>query len=134
MLGHHPKLAKLITNIVYVGALAEILGIEQSALESAVAKQFKGKDSAIELNTNALNLGEYFRENLAKSDPYRVESREIETPQFFVEGNEAVALGALFGGAQLLSWYPITPSSSLAEGMINGFQIEPMMMAKLPVL
>ena len=56
---------------------------------------------------------------MAKSDPYRVESREIETPQFFVEGNEAVALGALFGGAQLLSWYPITPSSSLAEGMIN---------------
>ncbi|MEC7178126.1 MAG: 2-oxoacid:acceptor oxidoreductase family protein, partial [Candidatus Thermoplasmatota archaeon] len=118
--GINPKLAKLITNIVYVGALAEILGIEQSALESAVAKQFKGKDSAIELNTNALNLGrEYFRENLTKSDPYKVEAREIKTPQFFVEGNEAVALGALFGGAQLLSWYPITPSSSLAEGMIN---------------
>ena len=117
--GINPKLAKLITNIVYVGALAEILGIEQSALESAVARQFKGKDSAIELNTNALNLGrEYFRENLAKSDPYNVEAREIKTPQFFVEGN-AVALGALFGGAQLLSWYPITPSSSLAEGMIN---------------
>ena len=112
--------AKLITNIVYVGALAEILGIEQSALESAVAKQFKGKASAIELNTNALQLGrEHFRENLSKTDPYHVESREIETPQFFVEGNEAVALGSLFGGAQLLSWYPITPSSSLAEGMIS---------------
>ncbi|MED5308442.1 MAG: 2-oxoacid:acceptor oxidoreductase family protein, partial [Candidatus Thermoplasmatota archaeon] len=118
--GINPKLAKLITNIVYVGALAEILGIEQTALESAVAKQFKGKASAIELNTNALQLGrEYFRDNLSKNDPYQVESREIETTQFFIEGNEAVALGSLFGGAQLLSWYPITPSSSLAEGIIS---------------
>ncbi len=117
--GINPKLAKLITNIVYVGALAEILGIEQSALESAVAKQFKGKDSAIELNTTALNLGrEYFRDNLAKGDPYVVEARPIEVPQFFIEGNEAIALGSLFGGAQMLSWYPITPSSSLAEGII----------------
>ena len=117
--GINPKLAKLITNIVYVGAPAEILGIEQSALESAVAKQFKGKDSAIELNTTALNLGrEYFRDNLAKDDPYVVEARPIEVPQFFIEGNEAIALGSLFGGAQMLSWYPITPSSSLAEGII----------------
>ena len=116
----NPKLAKLITNIIYVGALAEILGIEQSALESAVKKQFKGKASAIELNTNALELGRnFFKENHAKQDPYVVEARDIETPQFFLEGNEAVALGALFGGAQLLSWYPITPSSSLAEGMIS---------------
>ena len=115
----NPKLAKLITNIIYVGALAEILGIEQSALESAVKKQFKGKASAIELNTDALELGRnYFKENHTKQDPYVVEARKIETPQFFLEGNEAVALGALFGGAQLLSWYPITPSSSLAEGMI----------------
>jgi 2-oxoglutarate ferredoxin oxidoreductase subunit alpha len=116
----NPKLAKLITNIVYVGALAEILGIEQAALESAVKKQFKGKASAIELNTTALEMGRtYFRENLSKQDPYIVEERAIETPQFFVEGNEAIALGALFGGAQLLAWYPITPSSSLAEGMIE---------------
>ena len=101
----NPKLAKLITNIVYVGALAEILGIEQAALESAVKKQFKGKASAIELNTTALEMGRtYFRENLSKQDPYIVEERAIETPQFFVEGNEAIALGALFGGAQLLAW------------------------------
>ena len=115
----NPKLAKLITNIVYVGALAELLGIKQSALESAIKTQFKGKDSAIELNTNAIELGrEHFRENLTKKDPYHVKEREIEAKQFFIEGNEAVALGCLFGGAQMLSWYPITPSSSLAEAMI----------------
>lgn len=117
--GINSKLAKLITNIIYVGALAEILGIEQSALEMAVKKQFKGKDSAIELNTNALELGrEYFRENLSKNDNYVVEKRDIEVKQFFIEGNEALALGCLFGGAQMLAWYPITPSSSVAEGMI----------------
>ena len=115
----NPKLAKLITNIVYVGALAELLGIKQSALESAIKTQFKGKESAIELNTNAIELGrQHFRENLTKSDPYVVKEREIDVKQFFVEGNEAVALGCLFGGAQMLSWYPITPSSSLAEAMI----------------
>ncbi|MED5271941.1 MAG: 2-oxoacid:acceptor oxidoreductase subunit alpha [Candidatus Thermoplasmatota archaeon] len=115
----NPKLAKLITNIVYVGALAELLGIKQSALESAIKTQFKGKESAIELNTNAIELGrQHFRENLTKSDPYVVKEREIDVKQFFVEGNESVALGCLFGGAQMLSWYPITPSSSLAEAMI----------------
>ena len=76
--GINPKLAKLITNIVYVGAIAEILGIEKSALESAVKKQFKGKTSAIELNSDALEQGRaHFRENLEKIDPYTVESLSL---------------------------------------------------------
>ena len=88
----NPKLAKLITNIVYVGALAELLGIKQSALESALKTQFKGKESAIELNTNAIELGrQHFRENLTKSDPYFVKEREIDVKQFFVEGNESIS-------------------------------------------
>ncbi|CAI8314518.1 MAG: ferredoxin oxidoreductase [Euryarchaeota archaeon] len=115
-----PKLAKLVTNIVYVGALAEILGITDEALHKAVAGQFKGKASAIELNKTALELGRnHARENFTKSDPYVVESRAIEKQRFFMEGNEAVALGCIFGGVQLLAWYPITPSSSLAEGIIG---------------
>ena len=65
----NPKIAKLVTNIVYVGVLAQMLGIDQTALESAVAKQFKGKDSAIELNITALGLGrDYFKDNLTKDD------------------------------------------------------------------
>ena len=115
-----PKLAKLVTNIVYVGVLAELLGITDEALHKAVAGQFKGKASAIELNTTALGLGrDYAKENFTKTDPYVVESREIEQQRFFMEGNEAVALGCIFGGVQLLAWYPITPSSSLAEGIIG---------------
>jgi len=116
----NPKIAKLVTNIIYVGVLAEILGIDQAELESAVAKQFKGKTTAIELNITALGLGrDYFKENHSKSDPYVVEKRTVEKQQFFIEGNEAVALGCIYGGVQLLAWYPITPSSSLAEGIIN---------------
>ena len=115
-----PKLAKLVTNIVYVGALAEILGITDEALHKAVAGQFKGKASAIELNKTALELGRnHARENFTKADPFVVEERPIEKDRFFFEGNEAVALGCIFGGVQLLAWYPITPSSSLAEGIIG---------------
>jgi len=115
-----PKLAKLVTNIVYVGVLAELLGITDEALQKAVAGQFKGKASAIELNTTALELGRnYAKEHFTKTDPYVVESRAIEQQRFFMEGNEAVALGCIFGGVQLLAWYPITPSSSLAEGIIG---------------
>jgi len=116
----NPKIAKLVTNIIYVGAIAEMLGIDQAALESAVAKQFKGKESAIGLNITALGLGrDYFKDTFTKEDPYVVVSREIETPKFFIDGNEAAALGCIFGGVQMLAWYPITPSSSLAEGIIN---------------
>ena len=115
-----PKLAKLVTNIVYVGVLAELLGITDEALHKAVAGQFKGKASAIELNTTALKLGRnYAKENFTKGDPYVVEPRATEQKRFFMEGNEAVALGCIFGGVQLLAWYPITPSSSLAEGIIG---------------
>ncbi len=115
-----PKLAKLVTNIVYVGVIAELLGITDEALHKAVAGQFKGKASAIELNITALELGRnHARENFTKGDPYVVEERPIEKDRFFFEGNEAVALGCIFGGVQLLAWYPITPSSSLAEGIIG---------------
>ena len=116
----NPKIAKLVTNIVYVGVLAELLGIDQACLESAVAKQFKGKATAIELNITALGLGrDYCKEHLTKEDAYAVEARKVDKPQFFIEGNEAAALGAHYGGAQLLAWYPITPSSSMAEGIIS---------------
>ncbi len=117
--GINSKLAKLVTNIIYVGALAEILGIDQECLNLAVNKQFKGKESAINLNIQAILAGrEYFRENLEKIDPYSVAKREITQSKFFIEGNEAVALGCIYGGCQMLAWYPITPSSSIAEGII----------------
>ena len=116
----NPKLARMIANVVYVGVLAELLGMDQEVLEAAISKQFGGKAKAIELNAEAARLGrEYCAEEFTKSDNYVVESREIEEGGFFIEGNEAIALGSVFGGIQMLGWYPITPSSSVAEGIIS---------------
>lgn len=116
----NPKLARMIANVVYVGVLAELLGMDQDILETAIAKQFGSKTKAIELNVEASRLGrQYVAENLTKSDEYFVEARDIEAGGFFLEGNEAVALGSIFGGVQMLAWYPITPSSSIAEGIIE---------------
>ena len=118
--GVNAKLARMITNVIYVGVLAELLGIDEAAVVEAIGKQFKGKASAIELNTTAFHLGrDHAREHLTKSDPYEVAARGTNQGRFFMEGNEAAALGALFGGVQMLAWYPITPSSSLAEGIIG---------------
>lgn len=116
----HPKLARMISNVIYVGVLAEILNLDQEIIELAVSKQFKGKDSAIQLNLNAANLGkEYFQENFKKQDPYVIEDRGKDDDAFLIEGNEAIALGAIYGGVSLLAWYPITPSSSVAESIIE---------------
>ena len=118
--GVNAKLARMITNVIYVGVLAELLGIDETAVVEAIGKQFKGKTSAIELNTTAFHLGrDHAREHLTKEDPYAVAARGSNQGRFFMEGNEAAALGALFGGVQMLAWYPITPSSSLAEGIIG---------------
>lgn len=115
----NPKLARMIANVVYVGVMAELLGMDQEILEAAIAKQFGSKAKAIELNAEASRLGrQYVSENFTKSDDYFVEPRDLEAGGFFLEGNEAVALGSIFGGVQMLAWYPITPSSSIAEGII----------------
>ncbi len=118
--GVNAKLARMIANVIYVGVLAELLGIDESAVVEAIGKQFKGKASAIELNTTAFHLGrDHAREHLTKEDPYAVAARGSNEGRFFMEGNEAAALGSIFGGVQMLAWYPITPSSSLAEGIIG---------------
>ena len=116
----NPKLARMIANMVYVGILAEIIELDQAALENATSRQFSGKERAIELNLQAISMGrEWVAENVDKdSIPYRIVSREKDELSFLIEGNEAVALGCHYGGVGLLSWYPITPSSSLAEALI----------------
>ncbi len=117
----HPKLARMLANVVYVGALSHLLGLDEEIIGQAIQGQFKGKESAIELNKDAIREGKaYAAEHFDKKlNPYRIEVRDLDDDEFMFEGNEAVALGALFGGATLLSWYPITPSSSVAESMIS---------------
>ena len=118
--GINPKLARLMCNMYYVGGLAHLLGINEDVINGCVSNQFKGKEKAIEFNLRAIGEGRaYAAENWADESPYHVEARDKDPDTFLVEGNEAVALGAIYGGVNLLSWYPITPSSSMAESMIE---------------
>jgi len=118
--GINPKLARLMCNMYYVGALAHLLGIDDTAIGEALNDQFKGKEKAIELNLRAIGEGRaYAAENWEEDIPHCIEARDKDSGSFLVEGNEAVALGSIFGGINMLSWYPITPSSSLAESIIE---------------
>ena len=115
-----PKMAKLMANMYYVGALAHILKIDEGAIKSAVSNQFGGKEKAIEWNLQAIAEGKAFaEENWDYESEYQIEAREKNPNTYLIEGNEATALGAIYGGINMLSWYPITPSSSLAESIIS---------------
>ena len=116
----NPKMAKLMANMYYVGALAHILGIDVEDISKAVESQFKGKEKAIEMNMQAINEGIAFAaENWDIETEFKAESRIKNPDTFLIEGNEATALGSIYGGIHMLSWYPITPSSSVAEGIIK---------------
>lgn len=113
-----PKLAKLVTNTVYVGALAETLGIERDAIEAALRRQFRGKEKAVALNMEAVDRGAaWIREHHPGERRFAVEPRDLVEGKFLIEGNEAAALGSVFGGVGFVAWYPITPSSSVAEAL-----------------
>jgi 2-oxoglutarate ferredoxin oxidoreductase subunit alpha len=112
-----PRLRKLAVNMVYVGLLAEFLGITDEALELAMAQQFKGKAKAIDLNRAAMKAGrKYAQENFGSVKfPFKVAPLEKTQGKILIEGNAACALGAVFGGCTVFSWYPITPSSSVVD-------------------
>ncbi|WP_312164304.1 2-oxoacid:acceptor oxidoreductase subunit alpha [Phenylobacterium sp.] len=110
-----PRERQLFKNIIYVGALAALLDIEIWVIEQLLAEQFAGKDRLIAANVAALHMGrDYVQENL---QPLRLKVRRADKvgDRIFVEGNSAAALGAVYGGATVCAWYPITPSTSLAE-------------------
>jgi len=114
--GYRDKLRKVV-NMVYVGVLASVCEIAIDAVEAGVRREFPGrKAKAAEINIQAVRRGyEWARENLPTDLPYRVERMDSTQDKILIEGNKAAALGVLFGGASVLTWYPITPSSSLAE-------------------
>jgi len=114
------RLRKLLSNMVYVGVVAELIGIEQQELVAALRKQFKGKEKAVTLNVQAIDKGmEFARANLPKQSRYRVERMNKTAGKIIIDGNAAAAIGALFGGVSVVTWYPITPSSSLCESLID---------------
>ena len=116
----HAKLRKLIVNMIYVGVVADLMGIDPAESETAIAKQLKGKKKAVDLNVSAVKLGlEYAAANFPVKIPYRVERMNATAGKIIVEGNAASALGCVFAGATVCAWYPITPSSSLCESFID---------------
>lgn len=118
-----PKLRKLLVNMIYVGVAAQLLGIGRNEVVSAIQKQFKSKAKAVELNVKAVDLGiEYARTQWTKKDPFRIERMNETAGKIVIDGNAAAALGALFAGCTVVTWYPITPSSSLCETMIEYFE------------
>src|SRR5436189_4395215 len=123
------KLRKLVKNMIYVGVVAKLLDIDMGEVEKALRKQFAKKVKAANLNLAAVQAGfDYATANLTKQDPYRVERMDKTQGKIIIDGNAASALGCVFAGVTVLSWYPITPSSSLAESMIEylkRFRISP---------
>jgi len=114
------KLRRLVVNMIYVGVLAELLGIAEEEIDRALAGQLGRKPKALALNQQAVRAGwEWARGNLQKRDPYRLERMNANQGRILIDGNSAGALGALFGGVTVVSWYPITPSSSLVESLIG---------------
>jgi 2-oxoglutarate/2-oxoacid ferredoxin oxidoreductase subunit alpha len=118
--GAEAKLRKLIKNMVYVGVAAKLLSIDMDSVEKTVRKQFAKKVKAAELNLNAVRVGyDYASSTLTKQDPYIVEPMNATEGKIIIDGNAAAAMGAMFAGVTVVPWYPITPSSSVVENLID---------------
>ncbi|MBI4205250.1 MAG: 2-oxoacid:acceptor oxidoreductase subunit alpha [Betaproteobacteria bacterium] len=118
-----PRQRQLFKNIIYVGALSALLEIDPSEIEKLFSEQYKGKEALLQSNVKALRLGrDYAIQHLACPIGLRVKRANNVGNRIFVDGNNASALGAVYGGATVCAWYPITPSSSLAEAFIKHCQ------------
>ena len=111
-----PRQRQLFKNIIYVGALSALLDMDVPEIEKLIAEQFKGKEKLFDANKHALHLGrDWVMMNLDHPIGLRLKRTNAVGDRIFIEGNAAAALGAVYGGATVCAWYPITPSSSLAE-------------------
>ncbi|HVI08224.1 MAG TPA: 2-oxoacid:acceptor oxidoreductase subunit alpha [Candidatus Binatia bacterium] len=114
------KLRKLVKNMVYVGVVAQLLEIEMGEVEKAIRKQFAKKVKAANLNLAAAQAGfDYAKSNLEKRGVFYIERMNKTAGKIIIDGNSAAALGCMFAGCTVVTWYPITPSSSLVETMIE---------------
>lgn len=120
---------QLFKNIIYVGALSALLNIDFSVFESLLEEQFKGKEKLIAPNIKALKMGvDYIHANHAFPLDIRVERRDLVGDSILIDGNSACGLGAVYGGATVAAWYPITPSTSVVEAFMNysdEFRVDP---------
>ena len=111
-----PRQRQLFKNIIYLGALTALLDMEVEAVETLIGEQYKSKEKLLSANVRALHLGrDWALKNLTCPIGLRVKRADKVGDRIFIEGNSAAALGAVYGGASVCAWYPITPSSSLAD-------------------
>ncbi|KAA3648328.1 MAG: 2-oxoacid:acceptor oxidoreductase subunit alpha [Chloroflexi bacterium] len=116
--GAPAALRDYVANMAYVGVLAHMIGIDMEQIKGALDFHFSGKEKPIALNMGVIEAAaEWAAENLEKQDPYYVEAMDGTEGKIMADGNTAAALGAIFGGVQFASWYPITPASSVAEAL-----------------
>ena len=114
------KLRKLVKNMVYVGVVAQLLSIDMAEVEKALRKQFAKKVKAAELNWAPPRPAiDYAEATLTKQDPFWIERMDKTTGKIIIDGNSAAAMGCMFAGVTVVTWYPITPSSSLVETLID---------------
>lgn len=123
------KLRKLVKNMIYVGVAAKLISFDMTAVEAALRRQFAKKQKAADLNWAAVQAGyNYAAESLTKHDPFVLERMHATEGKIIIDGNAAAALGAMFAGVTVVTWYPITPSSSVVEQLIDylkKYRIEP---------
>jgi len=111
-----PRQRQLFKNIIYVGALSVLLDVEAAVFEKLFAEQYKGKEILLDSNVKALHLGrDYVKAHLSAPLGIRVQRADKVGDRIFTDGNSALALGCVYGGATVAAWYPITPSSSVPE-------------------
>jgi len=124
-----PRQRQLFKNIIYLGALSALLDMDAAEIEKLIGEQFKAKEKLIAPNIHALHLGrDYALQNLKCPIGLRLQRSAAVGDRIFIEGNSATALGAVYGGATVCAWYPITPSSSLAEAFSRHcarFRVDP---------
>ena len=109
-----------IGNMVYVGVLAQMLGIEMEEIEAALNWQFGGRAKLVDTNLPVIQSAfDWAAENLKKKDSFKVERMNETAGKIMIDGNSAAALGAIYGGMTVAAWYPITPSTSLVDAMTN---------------
>jgi 2-oxoglutarate ferredoxin oxidoreductase subunit alpha len=124
-----PRKRQLLKNIIYLGALAKLLLMEVETIKQLIGEQFEGKTQLIDANMKALQLGmDYAEEHFDFPLPFHLEKRELIGDKILVDGNTACGLGAVYGGATVMAWYPITPSTSVAEAFehyCKVFRVDP---------
>ncbi|MEI6114393.1 MAG: 2-oxoacid:acceptor oxidoreductase subunit alpha [Burkholderiales bacterium] len=125
-----PRQRQLFKNIIYVGALSVLLDVDADVFEKLFSEQFKGKEALLDSNIKALHLGRnYVKEHMKAPLPIRVHRANNVGDSIFTDGNSAVALGCLYGGATFAAWYPITPSSSVPEAFqkyCDKYRVDPL--------